>query len=84
MTGKTHLNLVRRDDLTRPEIDDMKISIHRLETQELPQRGYPFAWVVTQGSFTIPSNQAMVLPYLEIAAGHTVTLGSGSVLLLVG
>ena len=34
MTGTTSLNLVRRDDLTRPEIDNIKVRITRLETQE--------------------------------------------------
>ena len=83
-TGITQLNTVRQFDLTRPEIDDIKVRIHRLETQELPNHGYPFAWTVTQGSFTIPANQALILPYLEIAAGHTVTLGASAVLLLIG
>ena len=36
MIGKTDLKLTRLDNLTRPEIDDLKTRVHALEVQELP------------------------------------------------
>lgn len=35
MIGRTQLNQTRQTDFTRPEIDDFKIRIARLETQEV-------------------------------------------------
>lgn len=72
---------VRNDDTS---LDDITLFQDAHQWYSPPANTLSFVPTVTTGSFTIPANYALVVPYLEIGTDHTVTLEDGAVLSVVG
>jgi len=68
MSGITKLNLTPAQDLTRPEMDDIKVRLHRVEVKEPPAASTTLAGIVPKA--TAPA--ANILNYLGINNGETV------------
>lgn len=77
---------VRNDDTAVTDITKYQDAREWFEVpQDSASKGYPFALTVTTESFTIPANQSLVVPYLEIGDDdHAITLGAGASIVIVG
>ena len=75
LSGITDLKPTRQENIIRPEIDDIKTRVHRLEVQELPY--VTLATVTTKGDLLVATGAA-ILARLAVGANNLALLADSA------
>lgn len=75
ISGITELKPTRQENIVRPEIDDIKTRVHKLEVQELPY--VTLATVTTKGDLLVATGAA-ILARLAVGANNLVLLADSA------